>query len=223
MIVTAFFHTIFRRFYRSVNLSFLPLFRLNYTFIILGCLSPDNIIAQEIPWPIDSPKRISSSFGEPRPGRFHFGVDFKSGGVTGKKVYAIGDGYISHVQTSPFGYGKGLYLTLDSGKTAVYGHLSGFLPEIEDRLFRMRISKKTYDVKLWFKPDEFKVRQGQVIAYSGDTGSGAPHLHLELRDEKNIPLNLLDYGLVVHDDIPPVLDSVMLIPFDKTSSIDGSS
>ena len=102
--------------------------------------------AEEFPWPIISHKSISSSFGEPRPGRFHSGVDCKSGGVTGKKVVAVGDGYISRVRTTPFNYGKALYIKLNSGKTVVYSHLSGFLPEIEDRLFKLRIQKLSYDV-----------------------------------------------------------------------------
>ena len=132
MIKQTFSRIIFRFFSRNVN-AFSPfLCFLCFTLIIPVWLFGDTVFAQELPWPIKSPKRISSSFGEPRPGRFHFGVDFKSGGVTGKKVVAIGNGYISRVRTSPFGYGKGLYLTLDSGKTAVYGHLSGYIPEIED-------------------------------------------------------------------------------------------
>ena len=110
MIKQAFFRIIFRCFFRSVNVFFPSSYYLCFILIIPRWLSGDTVYAQELTWPIDSPKRISSSFGEPRPGRFHFGVDFKSGGVTGKKIVAIGNGYISRVHTSPFGYGKGLYL-----------------------------------------------------------------------------------------------------------------
>jgi len=106
------------------------------------CLFSRRTSADEpFPWPIRSPKSISSTFGEPRPGRFHLGLDFKSGGAVGKKVLALGDGYILRVRTSPFGYGKGLYVKLDSGETIVYGHLSGYMPEIEDILFKKRIEK----------------------------------------------------------------------------------
>lgn len=193
----------------------------SFIFIFSGLFLSVISSADELPWPIDSPKYISSTFGEFRPGRFHFGLDFKSGGVTGKKVFALGDGYISLVRTTPFGYGKVLYLTLDSGETVVYGHLSGFLPEIEDRLFTTRINKKSYDVELYFRSNEFRVERGQVIAYSGDTGSGPAHLHLELRDKHNVPLNPLNHGIIVKDTISPIIESALLLPLDSTSSIDG--
>ncbi len=194
-----------------------------YVFYILFILifTSDSITAEELIWPIDSPKSITSSFGEPRSGRFHYGVDFRSGGITGKKVYALGDGYISRIRTSPFGYGKVLYLTMDNGKIAVYAHLSGFLPEIEARLFNTRIKKKSYDVELWPKQNEYRVSKGQIIAYSGDTGDGGPHLHLEIRDSNNQPLNPLEHGLKVRDSIPPEISAVVLIPLDNSSSVDG--
>ena len=189
--------------------------------LIISFFLPNLPKAEEIIWPINSTKAISSSFGEPRSGRFHYGVDFKSGAVTGKEVYSIGDGYISRVKTSPFGYGKALYILLDSGKTVVYGHLSKFLPEIEDRLFKMRYQKDSYDLVWYPRIDEFRVRKGQVVAYSGDTGSGPPHLHFEIRDENENPLNPLNQGLVVDDKIPPHINSAALIPLDNKSSVDG--
>ncbi|MFC1692357.1 M23 family metallopeptidase [Candidatus Latescibacterota bacterium] len=192
------------------------------TLLSLFFCSQSVVMAEEeFPWPIDSAKRISSTFGEPRPGRFHYGVDFKSGGITGKKVYALGDGYISGIRTSPFGYGKMLYLTLDSGKVVLYGHLSRFMPEIENRLFKMRIAQGTYDVQMWPKPGQYKVRRGQVVAYSGDTGNGPPHLHIEILEDRNVPLNLLGHGIFVRDTIAPEIRSVVIIPLDKSSSVDG--
>lgn len=172
-------------------------------------------------WPIDYYPSVTSSFGEPRPGRFHMGVDFRSGGVTGKEVYSPGDGYVSRIRTSPYGYGKGLYIKLDTGETIVFGHLSGYMPEIEDALFKARIAHRSYDVQLWPDSDRFRVKKGQVVAYSGDTGSGGPHLHMEVRDEVQRPMNPLSYGLEVADTIPPQLNSIVLIPLDADSRIDG--
>lgn len=177
---------------------------------------------QERLWPIDAAKRISSSFGEPRTGRFHYGMDFKSDGVTGKKIYAIGDGYVSRVRTSPYGYGKALYITLDSGELVVYGHLSAFRDDIEERLFHRRIQAKTYDVQLWPEPNTFRVKKGEVIGRSGDSGSwGAPHLHMEIRSPGDVSLNLLKQGYDVRDTIPPRITSVVLIPLDRFSLVDG--
>ena len=190
-------------------------------FLIVLVITAASSHAEELIWPVDAPQSITSSFGEPRPGRFHYGLDFRSGGVTGKKVFALGDGYISRVKTSPFGYGKALYITLKSGQILVYAHLSGFLPEVEERLFDKRIEQKKYSVELWPKSHEFPVTKGQVVAYSGDTGGGAAHLHLEIRTKDNLPLNPLDYGIKVRDTIPPEIQAVVFIPLDNESSVDG--
>ena len=192
-----------------------------FAVLIFFFFLSDTTKAEELIWPIDYYKIISSTFGEPRSGRFHYGVDFKSGGTTGKKIYAVGDGYISQVRTSPYGYGKALYIQLDSGEIVLYGHLSKFLSEIEDMLFRLLIQKRSYDIQWWPEPNEFRVKKGQVIAFSGDTGSGAPHLHLEIRDENNNPLNPMAQGLKIRDTIPPSINSVVVIPLDNKSSVDG--
>ena len=177
--------------------------------------------AEALLWPINSPKSVSSSFGEYRPGRFHLGIDFKSGGVTGKDVYALGDGYVFQVRTSPFGYGKCMYIKLDSGEMVVYGHLSGFLPEIEERLFRFRIRKESYDVAWFPNPHEIRVKRGDVVAFSGDTGSGPAHLHIEIRDGANNPMNPLSFGFDVRDAIPPVIAETVIMPIEGASTIDG--
>ncbi|MCD6308257.1 MAG: M23 family metallopeptidase, partial [Candidatus Latescibacteria bacterium] len=145
---------------RKAHRSTLPLLLLLLAIFFPPSSSLRSDEHDDVPWPIDAARRISSSFGEYRPGRFHMGLDLKSNGVTGRKVYALGDGYISRVRTSPFGYGKGLYIKLDSGGTVVYGHLSGFLPEIEDELFAMRIRNGTYDVDWSPTPDRYRVGKG---------------------------------------------------------------
>ena len=38
--------------------------------------------------PLDPPLRITGSFGELRGGHFHAGLDFSTGGTTGRPVYA---------------------------------------------------------------------------------------------------------------------------------------
>ena len=126
-----------------------------FLFAFIVCFTQCfSVKTDELIWPIDSSHVISSTFGEPRPGRVHFGIDFKSDSITGEKVFALGNGFITQVRTSPFGYGKALYLSLDNGMTVVYGHLSQFLPDIEERLFIQRNKQMSYDVDLFFKKDE---------------------------------------------------------------------
>ncbi len=176
-----------------------------------------------IDWPIRAPKYISATFGEPRPGRFHMGLDFKSGGAIGKEVYTLGDGHVVRVRTSPYGYGKGLYIKLDSGETLVYGHLSRFMDEIEDDLFSMRIKKGSYDIDWYPEAGTYPVKKGQIVAWSGDTGSGGPHFHLEIRDKDNFPVNPLDYGFKVRDTVKPTVGAVLLVPLDTASYVNGLS
>ncbi|UCE08247.1 MAG: M23 family peptidase, partial [bacterium] len=80
--------------------------------------------AQDYLWPTDASQYLTSSFAEYRPGHFHAGIDIKTWGRIGHKVFAIRDGYIMRIGVSPFGYGKVLYQKLDTGVIAVYAHLS---------------------------------------------------------------------------------------------------
>lgn len=194
----------------------------NAALCIMTIFSPARLTAQDIPWPIEAEHYTTSSFGEPRPGRFHFGVDFTSNRVIGKPVYAIGNGSITRVATSPFGYGKMLELTLEDGRMAVYGHLSAYLPAIEDSLCALRERRHSYEVEMEFPAGLYRARKGDVICWSGETGAGPPHLHVELRDSGGSPLNLMDHGLAVRDTIPPDIGDVALIPLDRNSAVNGS-
>ena len=56
--------------------------------------------------PLDIPLYLSATFGELRNNSFHAGIDIKTQGVEGKRVYAVADGYVSRIGVSPFGYGN---------------------------------------------------------------------------------------------------------------------
>ena len=79
---------------------------------------------------------LTSAFGEYRARRFHTGIDVKTWGKTGYKIFAIRPGYILRVSVSPGGYGKAVYLKLDTGETAVYAHLSKFNDKIQNLVDR---------------------------------------------------------------------------------------
>ena len=46
-------------------------------------------------YPLEIPIILSGTFGELRPNHFHAGIDIKTKGTEGFKVYSIGDGYVS--------------------------------------------------------------------------------------------------------------------------------
>jgi len=94
-------------------------------FFFLSTFS-SNIFAQDYHPPLDFKMLLSGTFGELRENHFHSGIDIKTEGVEGQKVYAIEDGYVSRIKVSTWGYGKALYITHADGNTSVYGHLKKF-------------------------------------------------------------------------------------------------
>ena len=126
--------------------------------------------APEFGVPFDFPLLLSGNFGELRSNHFHGGLDFKTQGVTGKPLLAIADGHISKVTVTAGGYGNALYITHDNGYTSVHGHLDRFLPEIARLVHERQYAEQSFVVTLEFGPEEFPVRQGEVVAYAGNTG-----------------------------------------------------
>ena len=152
-------------------------------------------VAPEFGVPFDFPLLLSGNFGELRSNHFHGGLDFKTQSVTGKPLLAIADGYISKVTVTAGGYGNALYITHDNGYTSVHGHLDRFLPEIARLVRERQYSEQSFVVTLEFGPEKFRVRQGEVVAYAGNTGySFGPHLHMEIRTtDTNEPIDPLPY------------------------------
>lgn len=145
--------------------------------------------------PFDFPLLLSGNFGELRSNHFHGGLDFKTQSVTGKPLMAIADGYISKVTVTAGGYGNALYITHDNGYTSVHGHLDRFLPEIAKLVRERQYKEQSFVVTLEFGPDDFRVQQGDVVAYAGNTGySFGPHLHMEIRTtDTNEPIDPLPF------------------------------
>lgn len=167
--------------------------------------------AEPLAWPLDLPKELTSSFGEYRPGRFHAGIDLRTGDI-GKPVRAAGDGYVSRVRCSPFGYGKAVYLTLDDGTTVVYGHLSDYREDLRAYVRAAQHVAKNYTVDLSPKPGEFRVKRREIIALSGDTGIGVPHLHWEIRDKSGRLVNPRLLGIMWPDAAAPTAENLLVWP-----------
>lgn len=171
-------------------------------------------------WPLDQPRALTSSFGEYRYDRFHMGIDLRTGPI-GKNVYVAEDGYVSRIRCSPYGYGKAVYVQLDDGYTAVYAHLNDFIPELRDYVRRAQYDRKSYTVDLYPDPGQFRVERGQLIAYSGQTGIGVPHLHWEMRDRSGVPTSQRLLGLEWPDSTPPRFRKVIVVPADPQTRING--
>lgn len=182
--------------------------------LLFGCVS---LVAQttgpRFGVPFDFPLYLSGNFGELRSNHFHGGLDFKTQGVVGKPLLAIADGYISKVTVTPGGYGNALYITHDNGYTSVHGHLDRFLPEIARLVHEKQYAEQSFVVTLEFAPEEFPVRQGDVVAYAGNSGySFGPHLHMEIRTtDTNEPIDPLPfYKDKIVDNIAPRATRIMV-------------
>ncbi len=162
--------------------------------------------------PMNLPFNLAGSFGEPRKDHFHSGIDIKTNGVEGELIYSIGDGYISRIRVSPYGYGRAIYITHANGYTSVYGHLSRFYGEIKKYIHEQHYAQQKSELDIYLDANKFPVKQNDMIAFSGNTGgSSAPHLHFEIRDSKTEhALNPLDFypRSFYVDTIPPQINKV---------------
>ena len=166
---------------------------------------------------------LSGTFGELRTNHFHSGIDVKTGGETGKRIYAARQGYVYRIKVSPYGFGKAIYLRHPDGEFTVYAHLRGFNDEIEEFVYQKQYASKSYEQEIYLPEEEMPVRQGQLIGYSGNSGSsGGPHLHFEIRDpEEKITNVLKHFKNSIRDDIKPILRTVGVQPLDANSRVNG--
>ena len=172
-------------------------------------------------WPLRLAPALSSTFGESRSRAFHAGIDLKTWGETGHPVQALADGYIWRVRTSPWGYGRALYQKLADGRIVVYAHLEGFAAPVAERVQQAQQQRGRYSVDLYFEAGEIPVLGGSVIAWSGESGAGPPHLHLELRDGDNVAINPLLHGFAIADTIAPTLQRVAITPHGHNAQVEG--
>ena len=175
--------------------------------------------------PVASKFIVTSNFGEIRPNHFHTGFDIFTNRRSGENIYAVADGYISRIKIKASGYGNALYITHPNGYVSVYAHLSKFKKEIEDYVFKIQHEKEEFALNLYPLPDMFKVKKGEVVAKSGNTGTSfGAHLHFEIREElSEDPINLFLLGYKVKDDISPKIFSIYAYNIDNGKIIRRNS
>lgn len=165
----------------------------------------------DIQSPLDIPLYLSGNFGELRSTHFHAGIDLKTQGKIGQPVRSLESGYVSRVKVQAGGYGNAIYIMHLDGSTSVYAHLDSFFSEVAAYVISEQYRRKSFEVDLYLEANKFVVTKGMQIGVSGNTGrSGGPHLHLELRDNKQVPMNLLLHGIPVKDTIAPKIRRLFL-------------
>lgn len=200
--------------------AFLFLFLSVVTFCNAQSPYPQNYFTS----PLDITLVLSGTFAELRSNHFHSGLDIKTKGKVGFKTYASAEGYVSRIKISRYGYGKALYITHPNGYTTVYAHLQKFAPKIEAYVKKQQYKKETFVLELFPKAEELKISSKEVIAYTGNTGgSGGPHLHFEIRDQQERPINPMLFGFDIKDTTNPVVHELYGYPLSEGSHINGET
>lgn len=115
---------------------------------------------------------VTSGYGDDRsyrgPGATHQGIDFRAS--VGTRVGAVAKGIVTRVQPVDQSHaGKWLRIDHQNGYWSEYLHLDKAVVKVGQ-----------------------KVKAKQLIAYSGDTGAGGPHLHLQMKlNNKPVPAESL--------------------------------
>ncbi len=198
-------------------------FRAAACALLLAAVPPVAQSKAPLLWPLPVHEGCTSSFGEFRSTHLHMGVDMRTHQEEGWPVFAAGNGRISRLRREPEGYGRVLYLDLDDGRTVVYGHLCRYSRALglEQRLQEACAAENSsFPGDVYLSPP-VSVKRGDVVAYSGQLGIGAPHLHFEVRqgDDACDPFG---EGLELPGGMEaPVISGVAFLPRDASGEVDG--
>jgi hypothetical protein len=172
-------------------------------------------------WPTNASDYMSATFGETRAAHFHAAIDVGTWGQQGFEVYASRDGIVSRIGVSPTGYGNVIYMKHEDGSYSMYAHLRDFVPKLRALVDSVRFLNYRADFDQNLESYQIRFNKGDVIAYSGDTGIGPPHLHFELRTPFNNPFNPLLAGVHVPDKAPPRITGISVEPISLNATVNG--
>ena len=171
--------------------------------------------------PMDIPLELSGNFMEPRNDHFHSGLDMRTESREGIPVKAVADGWIARIKISPTGYGKAIYIDHGNGYSSVYGHLKELQGPVAQSCLEAQYNAKDFSIDLYPEKNSIPVKQGEVVALSGNTGgSRGPHLHFEIR--RTSDQRALDpeaYGYDLKDSTPPEIRGIRVYALNDTSCI----
>lgn len=201
-----------------MHFRFLSLF---FFFLISFCLQaqlsafPKNYFRNPLGIPMD----LSANFGELRSNHWHMGLDIRTHQRENQSVYAAADGYIAHIGVRSNSFGRFIIINHPNGLSTLYAHLNDFFPELEKYVVEKQYESETWEIELDFNQDQFPVKKGKFIAYSGNTGgSMGPHLHFEIFvTQTGKRLNPLLFDFPFQDNKAPSL--IRLALYDRTRSV----
>jgi hypothetical protein len=176
-------------------------------------------------WPLQENYGVSATFGESRGDHFHAGIDLSTNGQTGLPVLAVADGKITRMKIQKRAYGRALYIEHADGMVSLYAHLESYSTDLGlEQLYQQRVVEagNRYPGDIFLDPP-IAVHKGELVAYSGETGAGLPHLHLELRkNDGTVAINPLLNGFRdLQDQFAPSFQALYLYPRGAASTING--
>lgn len=198
----------------NFRILFLLFFTLNYSFFYAQYNGLGFI------YPLDRDVVVTGNYGEIRPNHFHAGLDFSTNPIINLPIKSVADGYVSRIKIGSGGYGRVLYVTHTNGYVSVYAHQKKYAQKIDEYIKKLQLEQKKNEIEVYPKANELSVKKGEVIGYTGNSGSSTgPHLHFEIREEKSeIPINpLLVYD--VKDDVKPELTHLAIYSTADTNYI----
>lgn len=205
-----------------------------YRFYVVALILSSAVLSQSVfaqpeylraewSWPTEASTLLSGKFGETRSAHFHAGIDVKTWGREGFKVFASRDGILHRVGVSPYGYGKVVYLKHDDGSISLYAHLRDFEPGIRSLVDSLRMISFPFRFDENLEQYGLRFKRGDLIAFTGSTGIGPPHLHFELRTPEERPFNPLLANVRIKDTTPPRISGIAFEPLSTDARINGVS
>jgi hypothetical protein len=187
-------------------------------------LPPGFSLTEPYAWPVKGYNQITGTFGEYRTGHFHMGQDFSTGGRIGIPVLAVAKGQITRVQRRWNSIGYAVFVQHDDGMTSRYGHLHKFAPKVVKQILKSKQARRfkdrvDFDIVL---PEALEVAKGEMIALSGDTGVGPPHLHFELYKDSTY-YNPIYFGLGYSSAEAIIFDGLRITPQTSRTFINGKN
>ena len=197
------------------------------TLLFVPIFSFAQVKSEKLRNPIDGKMLLSANYFELRDNHFHSGIDIKVGGVVGAKLFSINSGHIYRIQVRAGGYGKCLYIKHDDGTSSVYAHLHNFANPIDKFVEGIQYEKQQFEIDTLLTAEQLTVNRGTLIGYAGNTGNSfGPHLHFEIRDTAQIPLNAIAYYPFTDTKAPELntlgifsIDSIRTVPHSRTTHL----